>query len=101
MLTNLVITAYCSCTLCCGPKATGVTASGHRPTAQHTVAASRQYPFGTILIINGVRYTVEDRLARRYDSRVDIFMPTHRAALKYGIHTNQVEVILPRNGTFH
>ena len=54
------ITAYCSCSKCCG-KATGRTASGTQATAGRTVAASSKFAFGTKLNIGGHIYTVEDR----------------------------------------
>ena len=40
------VTAYCSCSKCCGKK-TGRTASGTKATAGRTVAASSQFKFGT------------------------------------------------------
>ena len=97
MITNIVvatITAYCACKTCCGPNAKGITASGKTPTINHTVAARRSIPFGSQVIIGQQRYVVEDRLAKRYDSRFDIYMSSHKAAREFGIKTQQVKVII-------
>ena len=85
MITNLIVTAYCACTICCGPNAKGITASGKRPIEGITIAASRQYHFGTKVAINGHVYIVQDRLAKKYDNRVDIYFNRHSDAKKFGI----------------
>lgn len=95
MLTNylgtLVITAYCACTACCGPRAKGVTAIGRVPVQNVTVAASRRIPLGTSLAIDGIGWRrVEDRLARKYDDRVDIYFTRHADAVKFGLQTRRV-----------
>ena len=84
------ITAYCACALCCGPNAAGLTASGDRPVQGITVAASRSIPLGTHirLTIPGLwkskEFIVQDRLAKRYDDRVDVYFTRHEDALKFG-----------------
>lgn len=83
-ISTLVVTAYCACTVCCGPKATGLTAAGIRPTQGLTVAASRKIPLGTVMQIAGQRFVVQDRLAKRYDSRVDVYFTRHEDARKFG-----------------
>ena len=97
MITNIInatITAYCACKLCCGPNAKGICANGKTPKGNHTVAASRSIPFGTKCIIGGVCYTVEDRLAKRYDSRFDIYFFSHSDAKKFWIkHNQKVQII--------
>lgn len=91
--TNLLVTAYCACTLCCGKHATGKTASGIKPTQGITVAASRQLPFGTRLFIDGVGWrTVQDRLAKRYDNRVDVYFASHAQAKQFGISQRKVVI---------
>lgn len=60
-------TGYCPCKQCCG-KTNGITASGVKATANHTVAMNSNYKFGTKIEIKGMgTYTVEDR--RRSNSR--------------------------------
>ena len=86
------VTAYCSCTKCCG-KVTGRTASGTHATAGQTVAASGQFAFGTKLIINGQEYTVEDRGGAIQGNRIDIYMNSHAEALAWGVKYLPVQVI--------
>ena len=85
------ITAYCSCSKCCG-KQTGITASGTRATAGRTIAASGQFAFGTKLIINGKEYTVEDRGGAIQGNRIDIYMNSHAEALAWGVKYLPVQV---------
>ena len=94
-MTNLVITAFCACHLCCGKWSGGPTASGVMPKAGVTAAANA-FPFGTRLRIEGVgERVVQDRMARRYSNRVDVFFATHEQAKRFGIRTNLVEVVKP------
>lgn len=85
------VTAYCPCAICCG-KTTGYTSSGAKARANHTVAASAQYVFGTKLIINGAEYTVEDRGGAISGNRIDIFMNSHAEALAWGVKYLPVQV---------
>lgn len=87
------ITAYCSCSKCCGAHASGYTASGTLATANRTVAASSQYAFGTKLIINGKEYTVEDRGGAITGDRIDIYMDSHADALAWGVRYLPVQVV--------
>lgn len=97
MTTNIltaVVTAYCACKTCCGPNAKGITANGKVPQEGVTIAASRKIPFGSKVIIDNREYTVQDRLAVRYDSRFDLYFKSHKVALQHGIRTQQVIVII-------
>lgn len=78
------VTHYCPCYRCNGNNL-AMTASG-KPLAVGMVAMSKQYPFGTKLIINGNIYTVEDRGGSEFNDihRVDIFVKTHAEALRLG-----------------
>lgn len=90
------ITAYCPCVKCCGiwsaehPSRVGTgyiqtTASGTIPKAGHTVAADISVlPFGTVIIIDGHEYTVEDRGGAVDGNTIDIFFETHQEALNWG-----------------
>ena len=93
MITNAIITAYCACSICCGPGAKGIAANGKPPVEGLTVAGPRNIPLGTRVRIDGHTYTVTDRTARRYDGRFDIFFRSHSAARRFGIRTNQVEIL--------
>ena len=80
------VTHYCACAKCCGKNADGITASGKR-VAPGMVAMSSHYPFGTVLVINGEVYTVEDRGGSGIENdvaRVDIYVEDHKQALRLG-----------------
>lgn len=89
-LTNLIITAYCACHICCGPKPTGLTASGLRPVEGRTIAVGRRdIPFGTKLVLFGTTFVVDDRMAKRYDvkdrTHIDIYFRRHSDAKRFGV----------------
>lgn len=107
MITNIIVatvTAYCAGKCCCGPQAKGICANGNKPIQGITIAASRRIPFGSqvVLSIPGTTYgnlhafTVQDRLAKRYDSRFDIFFAKHSDAKQFGIKTNQTVTIITK-----
>lgn len=89
---TFVVTSYCSCFDCCGKWAQhNKTAMGTTPRQGITCAAPRSIPFGTRLNIEGLGVrVVEDRLAKRYDSRIDIYFANHQDALKFGKRTLKV-----------
>lgn len=86
------VTAYCSCAQCCG-WSTGITASGAKATANHTIAAPSTFSFGTKVVINGVTYTVEDRGGAIQGNRIDVYMDSHAEALQWGVRYLYVEVL--------
>ena len=90
-MTNLILTAYCACKLCCGTNATGITASGTRPVQGRTVACNF-LPLGTRITVGSSTniYVVEDRMAKRFTNRVDIFFRRHGDARKFGKQTNNI-----------
>jgi 3D (Asp-Asp-Asp) domain-containing protein len=75
------LTAYCACTKCCG-KSDGITASGKKAKANHTVAA-KGFPFETELYINGETYVVEDRGVG--SGVIDIYFESHSEAENFGV----------------
>ena len=86
-----IVTAYCSCEKCCSPKyADGITASGRK--VKYGMVACNWLPFGTKLLIEGYGiFTVEDRGSRKHfgtrkekRKRIDLYLPSHREALKFG-----------------
>jgi 3D (Asp-Asp-Asp) domain-containing protein len=93
-LGKYVITAYCTCKICCGVYSGGNrTASGTVPTTNRTLAVDTSViPFGTKLVINGQIYVAEDRGGAIKGKRIDMFFYTHKEALKWGRRT--VEVFL-------
>lgn len=92
----VLATAFCGCHRC--TDGDGITASGRRVRPEWTVACN-VLPLRTKvnLVGLGVR-SVEDRLARRFTYRdglpcVDIYMPSHAAARRFGKRRMLVEVI--------
>lgn len=80
------ITHYCACSSCCGPYASGITASGTRATANRTIAVNpRQIPYGTKVLINGQVYIAEDCGGGIGTNCIDIFVNTHQEALNKGV----------------
>lgn len=82
------VTAYCPCTICCGPYANGITASGKKATAKHTIAVDAYnpiVPMGAKVIIEGIEYTVEDTGdLNHYGNDFDIFYARHEDCLQWG-----------------
>ena len=80
------VTAYCACTICCGKNAKGITAAGTRPLQGRTIAAPRSVPLGAKVRVQGLPgvFTVEDRTARRFDGRWDVYFERHQDAKNFG-----------------
>lgn len=89
-LGNFALSAYCPCAACCGPYASGHTASGTLATEGVTVAMDG-LEFGTKLMINGHIYTVEDR-GTPY-GLVDIFFAEHSSARAFGLQYADVYLV--------
>lgn len=96
-LLPVIATAYCSCQICTGKwSAHGLTASGRKPTPNHTIAADlKTFPLGTCLCIGTTFYHVEDSGKKIKDIalatgttvvyRIDIFFASHEDAKRFGI----------------
>jgi 3D (Asp-Asp-Asp) domain-containing protein len=70
-LRRFTVSAYCHCRVCTH-RGDGITASGIRVREGITIAAPRSIPFGTRIWVPGAGWrTVQDRLSRRYDHRLD------------------------------
>lgn len=83
-LGTYTITFYCPCKKCCG-KTNGITASGAKAKARHTIAAPKGIAFGTKIKIEGLgTYIVEDRGGSIKGKRLDVFVKDHKQALKLG-----------------
>lgn len=91
-LGQYVITAYCTCRICCGVYSGGNrTASGTVPTTNRTIAVDTSViPFGTKVVINGQIYVAEDRGGAIKGKRIDMFFYTHKEALRWGRRTMEV-----------
>jgi 3D (Asp-Asp-Asp) domain-containing protein len=86
-LRRFTVSAYCHCRVCTH-RGDGITASGVRVREGTTIAAPRSIPFGTRIWVPGAGWrTVQDRLSRRYDHRLDLYFTSHKRALQWGIKT--------------
>jgi 3D (Asp-Asp-Asp) domain-containing protein len=91
---TVVATAYCSCVSCCG-KSDGITASGVKARANHTIAVDRSViPLGTHILYNGTEYVAEDTGGAIKGNRIDIYFDNHSDALNWGRRTIEIEVIV-------
>jgi len=89
------VTAYCPCARCCGrwanaPMASRRTASGAKlaeliASGRPFCAAPRGIPFGAMIDVPGYGSAkVLDRGGAIKGRRIDVFFPTHDAALRWG-----------------
>lgn len=89
-LGEFVISHYCDCQKCT-LDGDGITASGTKATAGRTIAADPDVlPMGSVVIIDGHTYTVEDVGGAIKGNRIDIFMNSHEEAIKAGVKTAEV-----------
>ena len=95
------VTAYCPCSQCCGPYANGITASGRKAKAKHTIAVDAYnpiVPMGTKVVIEGITYTVEDTgNLNHYGNDFDIFFARHSDTGQWG--RRHVEAYLAEGNT--
>ena len=98
------VTAYCPCQKCCGPRASGVTASGvgvDYNGGRFVAADTRILPFGTELQIpgygsaDGEIVEVVDRGGAIKGYRLDVFYPDHATARQWGRQVLPVRVYSP------
>jgi 3D (Asp-Asp-Asp) domain-containing protein len=91
----VVATAYCPCVKCCGKWSDGITASGVKAKANHTIAVDRKViPLGTVVLINGKQYVAEDTGSAIKGNKIDVYFDSHEEALKWGRQTIEIEVLL-------
>lgn len=88
------LTAYCSCSKCCGKWAGSPMASGVMPKANHTIAVDTSViPFGTKVMINGKTYVAEDTGSAIKGNKIDVFFDSHSKALNFGVRYAEVFVV--------
>jgi len=96
------VTAYCPCEKCCGKwSAYKTTASGHKvKKGDRFVAAPKNIPFGTMLIIPGYNdgkpVPVLDRGEAIKENCIDVFMDDHQTALNWGVKWLKVKAELEK-----
>ena len=88
------ITHYCPCSQCCGPYASGITATGTYAQAGRTIAVNpNQIPYGSQVVINGHTYTAEDCGGAIGSNCIDIFVSSHSEALQKGVYYAEVFLV--------
>ena len=93
------VTAYCACRKCCGDQADGITATGKRVRPGMIAADWRRLPPGTrvrLSCLPGRTFVVEDKGGAIKGRRIDVYIPSHRDALKFGIRRKTKVWLLPR-----
>ncbi len=88
------VTGYCSCSQCCGYKATKLTKMETVPRSSYTVAVDPEViPLGSKIEIDGIVYLAEDTGKSIKGNIVDIYFDTHEEALIYGRKTKKVYLV--------
>lgn len=82
----MIVTCYC---------ATGHTCANNKmPVVGVTIAAPRSIPLGTRVYIKGIgARIVQDRTAKRFDGRIDLFVGSKEEALMWGKKTLEVIIL--------
>ncbi len=72
-----------------------ITASGHK--VRDGIIAANFLPFGTLVMIPDIFgdkvFTVLDRMHKRKEGFVDVWMPTKEDALKFGIRKTEIIIV--------
>lgn len=100
-LGEYTITAYCSCEICCGEWANdrpdGIVYGAAMVELQPgvSVAASSDFEFGSVILIDGQEYVVQDRPANwivdKYEGKIiDVYFDDHQEALEFGKQLKEI-----------
>ena len=98
------VTAYCACRICNGDYSDGFmteTASGmmlkneEKYADKYCAATSAVGKIGEVVIVDGIRYKIVDRMGRKHGKAIDLFVPNHTdCGALYGRRRNvEVKVI--------
>lgn len=90
------LTAYCSCSKCCGKWAKNrpideygneivIGSTGEVLKSDYSIAVDPEViPYGSIVIINGKEYKAQDTGGAIDGSRIDVYFNSHKEALEFG-----------------
>jgi 3D (Asp-Asp-Asp) domain-containing protein len=92
-MTTNILTAIVTAYVATGQPVAWNHPHAHLPTANHTIAIPRRFPLGSVVQIDGCLYLGEDRTAKKFDGRFDIFMSSEHAARNFGKQTKIVTII--------
>lgn len=100
-LGNFKLTAYCSCSLCCGkwannrPSGIVYGAIGEELKEGYSIAVDPEViPYRTEVVINGHMYKAQDCGGAIKGNRIDIYMEDHNEALEFGVQYAEIFVNL-------
>jgi len=81
------VTAYCTCALCCGKWADGITATGHPAVEGVTVAVDPSvWPLRSCVRLFGIgRRMATDTGSAIKGERIDLFLDSHERAKEWGV----------------
>lgn len=111
-LGNFKLTAYCSCSLCCGKWALNrpidnngneivYGSIGERLKEGYSIAVDPTViPYRTEVIINGKVYKAQDCGGAIKGNRIDVYFDDHQAALNYGVQYAEVFLVENRLKNF-
>ncbi len=98
-LGNFKLTAYCSCSLCCGkwannrPNGIIYGAIGEELKEGYSIAVDpRVIAYRTEVIINGHTYKAQDCGGAIKGNRIDVYFEDHNDALEFGVQYAEVFV---------
>ena len=103
-LGNFKLTAYCSCSLCCGKwaynrpvdengKEIVYGAIGERLREGYSIAVDPSViPYQTEVVINGHTYKAQDCGGAIKGNRIDMYFEDHQAALNFGVQYADVYI---------
>jgi len=104
-LGNFKLTAYCSCSLCCGKWANNrpvdengneivYGAIGERLKEGYSIAVDpKVIPYRTEVVINGHTYKAQDCGGAIKGNRIDVYFNNHQDALNFGVQYAEVFVM--------
>ena len=99
-LGNFKLTAYCSCSLCCGkwannrPNGIVYGAIGEELKEGYSIAVDPNViPYRTEVIINGHTYKAQDCGGAIKGNRIDIYFSSHKDALEFGVKYAEVFLV--------
>ncbi len=95
---EFTVTAYCSCSKCCGEGAKGITASGKAVRSGMIAADWAVLPRGTRVersAFPGRTFVVVDTGSASVGNRIDVWFPSHALARQFGVRRGVKVWVLP------
>ena len=105
-LGEFLITAYCSCEICCDHYALNrpidengneivIGAAQQVLTPEYSIAVDTNViPFGTKVYFNGKEYLAQDRGGSIKKKRIDLYFDDHQSALEWGKQYHEVFILV-------